>query len=355
LGNYTDPNVLLDRYSADALRYLLVSSPLLNGDDFALIDKDVSDIQRKLGTLWNSYGFLVMYANVDKWTPENSNKNIQGVNLLDKWIVSKLHKLIKVVDENMCVYDLPNATKPIMDFIDDLSNWYIRRSRKRFWKSEDDGDKKSAYQTLHYALVELSKVMAPFTPFIAEEIYKNLTSGESVHLVDFPAANEHLIDDDLNEKMSNTRKIITEALQLRAKNGIKVRQPLSELIIVGYEMQNDFIEILKEEVNVKSVVIKKGLERSIELNTEINEVLRLEGYARELIRIIQEMRKEAGYEVDNRIRVGYEGMAGVFDKFGAMIKKEVLADNLEPGLLEEKDIEKEFLIENNKVVISIKR
>ena len=355
LGNYTDPNVLLDRYSADALRYLLVSSPLLNGDDFALIDKDVSDIQRKLGTLWNSYGFLVMYANVDKWIPENLNKNIQGVSLLDKWIVSKLHKLIKVVDDNMRVYDLPNATKPIMDFIDDLSNWYIRRSRKRFWKSEDDGDKKSAYQTLHYALVELSKVMAPFTPFIAEEIYKNLTSGDSVHLVDFPTANKRLINDDLNEKISNTRKIITEALQLRAKNGIKVRQPLSELIITGYEMQNDFTEILKEEVNVKSVVIKKGSERSIELNTEINEVLRLEGYARELIRIIQEMRKEAGYEVDNRIHVGYEGMTGVFDKFGAMIQKEVLADNLKPGLLGGKDIEKEFLIENNKVVISIKR
>lgn len=176
LGNYTDSNILLDNYSADALRYLLMSSPLLNGDDFTLIDKDVSDIQRKLGTLWNSYGFFVMYANVDNWSP----KDLKGIpkvsNLLDKWIISKLHSLIKTVDENMIAYDLPSASSPMMDFIDNLSNWYIRRSRKRFWKSENDGDKNEAYQTLYYVLVELSKVMAPFTPFIAEEIYGNMVS-----------------------------------------------------------------------------------------------------------------------------------------------------------------------------------
>jgi isoleucyl-tRNA synthetase len=355
LGNYTNPNILLSKYSADALRYLLISSPLLSGDDFALIDKDVSDIQRKLATLWNSYGFFVMYANVDRWSQKTLDKKPQTKKLLDKWIVSKLHKLIKTVDENMFVYDLPNATKPIMDFIDEMSNWYIRRNRKRFWKSEDDGDKKAAYQTLHYVLVELSKVIAPFTPFIAEEIYKNLTDKESVHLDNFPVADEKLIDDELNEKMDNTRNIITKALQLRTKNGIKTRQPLSELIITNYEIQKEFVEIIKEEVNVKNIVIKNGSENEVELNTEITEELRFEGYAREIIRVIQEMRKAANYEIDNRIQVGYRGMDYVFDKFVELIKKEVLANNIQPDLFLENDVEKEFLIEDEKILITIKK
>jgi len=362
LGNYTDSNILLDKYSADALRYLLVNSPLLNGDDFTLTDKDVSDIQRKLGTLWNSYGFFVMYANVDKWeikqgvkTPAYRTGRHGNASLLDKWIISKLHKLIKDVDENMLAYDLPNATKPMMDFIDELSNWYIRRSRKRFWKSEDDGDKNDAYQTLHYVLVELAKVMAPFTPFISEDIYKNLTGGESVHLVDFPAADESLIDESLNEKMESTRNIITEALQLRAKNSIKVRQPLSELIITNYEMQEDFMEIMKEEVNVKNVIIKTGSEKKVELNTEITPELKLEGQAREIIRFIQEMRKEAGYEVDNRIEVRYTGLQEVFAEFGSLIQKEVLANSLDQGDLEKSDLEKEFKIEEAPLLLKIRK
>ncbi len=362
LGNYTDSNILLDKYSADALRYLLVNSPLLNGDDFTLTDKDVSDIQRKLGTLWNSYGFFVMYANVDKWeikqgvkTPAYRTGRHGNASLLDKWIISKLHKLIKDVDENMLAYDLPNATKPMMDFIDELSNWYIRRSRKRFWKSEDDGDKNDAYQTLHYVLVELAKVMAPFTPFISEDIYKNLTGGESVHLVDFPAADESLIDESLNEKMESTRNIITEALQLRAKNSIKVRQPLSELIITNYEMQEDFMEIMKEEVNVKNVIIKIGSEKKVELNTEITPELKLEGQAREIIRFIQEMRKEAGYEVDNRIEARYTGLQEVFAEFGSLIQKEVLANSLDQGDLEKSDLEKEFKIEEAPLLLKIRK
>ncbi|PIP27753.1 MAG: isoleucine--tRNA ligase, partial [Candidatus Moranbacteria bacterium CG23_combo_of_CG06-09_8_20_14_all_39_10] len=272
-----------------------------------------------------------------------------------KWIISKLHKLIKDVDENMLAYDLPNATKPMMDFIDELSNWYIRRSRKRFWKSEDDGDKNDAYQTLHYVLVELAKVMAPFTPFISEDIYKNLTGGESVHLVDFPAADESLIDESLNEKMESTRNIITEALQLRAKNSIKVRQSLSELIITNYEMQEDFMEIMKEEVNVKNVIIKIGSEKKVELNTEITPELKLEGQAREIIRFIQEMRKEAGYEVDNRIEARYTGLQEVFAEFGSLIQKEVLANSLDQGDLEKSDLEKEFKIEEAPLLLKIRK
>ncbi|MEI6267104.1 MAG: isoleucine--tRNA ligase [bacterium] len=354
LGNYTDPNILLDKFSADALRYLLLSSPLLNGEDFSLTDKDVSDIQRKLATLWNSYGFFVMYANIDGWSPTSAGK-VQVENLLDRWIMSKLHKLIQTVDDNMLAYDLPNATKPIMEFIDELSNWYIRRSRKRFWKSEDDNDKNDAYQTLHYVLVKLSCVMAPFTPFIAEEIYKNLTSEESVHLVDYPVADISFIDDKLNEKMSDTRVIIKEALQLRATNKVKVRQPLSEIILTDYSIGEDFQDIIREEVNVKKVVFKSGPVTSVDLNFKISKELQLEGSAREIVRIIQEERKAAGYEIDDRIYVGYRGMEDVFEKFGETIQKEVLAITIESNLLAESDINKKFQVNNNDIEISMRR
>ncbi|MFA7319642.1 MAG: isoleucine--tRNA ligase [Parcubacteria group bacterium] len=393
LGNYTDPNILLDKYSADALRYLLVSSPLLNGDDFALIDKDVSDIQRKLGTLWNSYGFFVMYANVDDWSAQANGQKPEATNLLDKWIVSKLHTLIKTVNKNMLAYDLPNATKPMMDFIDELSNWYIRRSRKRFWKSENDGDKNEAYQTLYYVLVELSKVMAPFTPFVAEEIWRNLSgvsqplrtesqplpspplrtgegvSCDSVHLQDFPMADEKLIDEKVNEQMQAVRDIVTVGLQLRAKSGIKVRQPLSELRITSYGLSEELLEIIKEEVNVKEVVIVEEVEdgenviwseeAKVGLNFEITPELKLEGQAREIVRHIQQMRKEAGYEVDNRITVGYSGMPQIFEneELGRIIAKETLAKEVlsQRSGSPEDDLEKEFEIDGEKIKISIKR
>lgn len=356
LGNFTDPNILINRYGADAFRFYLMQSTLMEGENLNFSDKDLETIHKGMfRMLWNSYSFFVLYANIDKFTPNKDFDPKTLNNLLDKWIISELHILIKEFNECMEKYELHKSARLIPGFVDNLSNWYIRRSRKRFWKSEDDGDKNEAYQTLYYVLVQLSKIMAPFTPFIAEEIYRNLTNKESVHLADFPMVHGDLVDEKLNEKMRNTRNIITEALQLRAKNKIKVRQPLSELIITNYETQDDFIEIIKEEVNVKNITVKKGSEKKIELNTGITEDLRLEGYARELIRVIQEMRKDAGYEVDNRIQVGHKGMEEVFNKFGEIIQREVLANNIQSDLFLEKDIEKEFLIENNKVVISLKR
>jgi len=387
LGNYTDPNILLEKYSADALRYLFINSPLLNGEDFILTDKDVSDVQRKLGTLWQSYSFFVMYANVDKFEISRDAKFCvsAGGNLLDRWIVSKLHSLIKTVDENMLAYDLPNATKPIMDFIDNLSNWYIRRSRKRFWKSENDGDKNEAYATLHYVLVELSKLMAPFTPFIAEEIYRNLTSntspqpspykgegeitpsplqGEgarradevnSVHLADFPITDEKLIDEKLNKEMAKTREIISVGLQKRALAKIKVRQPL-QVASIKYKVSSiDLKNIIQEELNVKEIKTNENQEEEIILDTEITPELKLEGQAREVIRFIQEMRKEAGYEVDNRIEIFYSGESLVFNNFRQLIAKETLANGILSSDEVSADLKKIFEMDGEKLEIGIRK
>jgi isoleucyl-tRNA synthetase len=176
-----------------------------------------------------------------------------------------------------------------------------------------------------------------------------------VHLVDFPLADEKLIDEKLNEEMGKTRSIITEALQLRAKAGIKVRQPLSELRIKNYELREEFLDIIQEEVNIKKASFDQNIAENIELNTEITEDLKLEGQAREIIRFVQEMRKEAGYEVENRIEVFYQGMENVFAKFGKIIQKETLANKLENIKNKKVDLEKEFNIDGEKIILQIKR
>ena len=377
LGNYPDPNIILEKHSADALRFYLLSSPLLHAQNINFSEKAIQDIQRKvLATLWNSYSFFTLYANVDKWSPEKStNYKPKTTNLLDRWIVSELHKLIQEVNQNMEGYDLVRSVKPFEGFVDNLSNWYIRRSRKRFWKSENDDDKNQAYATLHYVLTELAKTMAPFTPFIAEEIYRNLShpsssssprAGEednsSVHLLDFPVADEKLIDSDLNIKMSMVRNAISDGLQDRALNKIKVRQPLQSVHIPGKHESwigtDEYIEIIKEELNVKEVIFGDPTDESDDktyIDTEITPELKLEGQAREIVRYIQEMRKEAGYEVDNRIQVCYNPALEVMEKFGDLIAKEVLADKLEMGEREDADLRKEFNLEGEKFSILIKK
>jgi isoleucyl-tRNA synthetase len=351
-GNVVEPMEVMDKFGADMLRWMLftVNQP---GAPKRFDIKGMQDIMNRVfRMLWNSYSFFTMYAIIDKWEVKDK---WQSENLLDKWVMSELHVLIGNTDSLLEKYDIYAAAGEIEKFIDNLSNWYIRRSRKRFWKSEDDADKESAYQTLHTVLVELSRLMAPFTPFIAEEIYKNLTGEESVHLADFPVVNLELIDQGLNEEMQSARNIITEALQLRAKAGIKVRQPLAELQVMGYKLRDEFLEIIKDELNIKAVVIKESVEKKISLDLEITEELKMEGQAREIIRSIQEMRKEAGYEIDNRIEVGYVGMEGVFNNFGSLIAKEVLATELKTGILDNFDLEKEINIEDAGIKIYLKR
>lgn len=326
LGNYTDPNELMDQYSADSLRFLLLTSPLLNGEDFALHDKDVSDVARKLSMIWNMYDFFTMYASVDGWEfngeLKDPSKDLE--NPLDKWIVSRVHELRNEITENMNVYNIPRALEGVLPFLDDASNWFVRRSRRRFWKSENGVDKLQAYQTLHYVLSYLALILAPFVPFLAEELWGKMVGDGSVHLKDWPEAGE--IDESLLAEMAKVRGYVNEALALRAKNGVKIRQPLASVKVPQNAKSFDFAPILMEELNVKSVEF--GGE-DVEFNFELTPELRAEGLMREIIRHIQAARKKAGLNVDDRIELNFTSenadLLNAFKKFEQEIAKEVLA------------------------------
>lgn len=296
-GNYTDPNELMDKFSADSLRFLLLSSPLLNGEDFALQDKEVGDIARKLGMVWNMYDFFTMYAEVDgwEWNGDLDDPTPDLTNPLDLWITSRLHQLNSEVQAHMDAYDIPSAMKPILPFIDDASNWYVRRSRRRFWKSESDEDKQNAYRTLHYLLTQLSMILAPFTPFLADELFQKMTGGESVHLLDWPQAGH--INQLIIKEMSSLREYVNQGLSLRAQNQLKVRQPLPSVTVPELGTFVDFEEILKEELNVKEVKQSEAFDLDLSVTPE----LKREGMLRETIRHIQNSRKDAGLQVDDRI------------------------------------------------------
>jgi len=351
LGNYTDPNVLMDQYSADALRFVMLSSPVLAGEDFALIDKDVSDTARKLTMIWNVYDFFTMYAEVDGWEFKGDKLKVpvKLENPLDAWIVARLYQLRDEITDGMNKYNLPLATGGILPFVDDLSNWFVRRSRRRFWKSESGSDKAEAYETLHYVLSYLALIMAPFTPFLAEELWQNMMGGESVHLQDWPAAGK--IDKEAIAKMADCRAIITEGLALRMDRNdefgqIKVRQPLASLKYGGEKLDEFYEQIIAEEVNVKSVAHGKALE----LDKKLTDELREEGFVRELIRFVQSARKKAGLNVDDRIKLSVS--CEVPEAYVETLKNEVLATELTNDNYAYDEIVK---VEGENVTISIEK
>jgi isoleucyl-tRNA synthetase len=344
-GNYTDPNELMDQYSADSLRFLLMSSPLMNGEDFSLIDKDVADVARKLSMVWNMYDFFTLYAEVDgwEWNGKLEDPTDELKNPLDVWIVSRIHQLTKEVDKHMQAYDIPNATKPILPFLEDASNWYVRRSRRRFWKSDDDADKQAAYKTLHYVLVQLSHVMAPFTPFLAEELYMKLTGGESVHLRDWPEAGH--INELVLQEMADVRRGIESGLSQRAAAKLKVRQPLKSAGVYmthvpeSSEVAWHYVQIIKEELNVKEATIaevlthgEEGKAYDTKLDLKLTPALKREGMMREVVRNVQSARKQADLNVDDRIQLSLsttdEELRRAIDEHHDVIAEETLAKSL---------------------------
>ena len=407
LGNFTDPNELMDKFSADSLRFLLLSSPLLNGEDFALHDKDVGDVARKLSMIWNMYDFFTMYAEVDGWEfdgelvdplsgkpvctslsstetasahresrssttgdtaelaalkqssylPDVDDLNSRAradvsedeatigavTNPLDIWIISRLHELMAEVEKQMDAYNIPDALSPILPFLDDASNWYVRRSRRRFWRSskgaagaEDDGDKNDAYRTLHYVLVRLSHLLAPFTPFLAEELYHNLTGDdESIHLKDWLPAGA--VDEQIIAEMKAVRDVINDGLSQRASQGVKVRQPLLKLSMnqTDYQQLKPYEDVICEELNIKFLEELGETPDKPILDNTITPELKREGLMREVIRHVQSARKKAGLQVDDRIMLHLatndEQLRQALTEYADTIASETLATMKQPG------------------------
>lgn len=312
LDNYPDPILILDKYGADAMRFYLMGSPAVKAEDLRFSEKGVDEVVKKVEmTLWNSYSFFAMYAALDDSEPTGK---LEPAGQLDKWLLSVTNKLIQDVTKSLDSYDLSLAVRLLTEYIDELSNWYIRRSRKRFWKSENDTDKSSAYETLFFALTTYVKLVAPFMPFIAEEIYQGLVATidkkapESVHLAKWPVADKKAIEKDLEESMTRTREIVNSGLSLRAGSGIKVRQPLSSISYNGARLDKEFEQIICEEVNVKKCEILKQVQNdvNVELNTNITPELAAEGIARDFVRLVQDGRKKADFNIEDRISAAWQ-------------------------------------------------
>lgn len=438
-GNVVDPWTVLDKQGADATRWYFytTSAPWLPSRFHA---DTVSESQRKfMGTLWNTYAFFVLYADIDKFNPTEHKLEDQQLTIMDKWILSCLNSLIKFVDEGLNEYKITETSRAIGDFVDILSNWYVRRSRDRFWGSDMSKNKEAAYTTLYTVLSTLSKIIAPYVPFMAEEIYQNLvrnfdkSAPESVHLCSFPVANEKMIEKKLEAGMGDVLKLVVLGRAARNKSNLKNRQPLAKLFYNGrYELPQSLKELVEDELNVKSVEVsdtsdgfinyelkpqlktlgpkygsllgairgvlqeraseivaavkngdlfkfdaggrdvelsqddllismknKEGYssesdgETTVVLDISLNDALIFEGVEREIVSKIQNMRKEAGFEVTDHIVIGYraEGIAKQVLQ-NADFLKDVLAD----GISEHLDgFTKECDINGDTVTISVKK
>ena len=372
-GNVIDPFEMFDQFGADQLRWFMfsVNQPGLP-KRFDL--KGMRDVQNRVfRMLWNSYSFFTTYAAIDKWEPSlekhGEYKAAVSNNHFDRWILAELHELINSVNEKLDEYDVYGSTKEIELFIDSLSNWYIRLNRGRFWKNENDDDKEDAYTTLHQVLVFLSKIMAPFAPFISEEVYKNLTGKVSVHLAEYPQRSIISFIEEgelLTMLMHRVRIIVSSGLQQRSQSNIKVRQPLSEVRINFPELErlnneegelyNELRSIFLKELNVKKVVFDPSIEESSAvINTDITPELKLEGEMREVVRAIQEGRKKAKFNVEDRITLGYVGKDEVFAQFETDIAREVLATTVQKGVLADAEYQETVTLDGVEFSFSLKR
>ncbi|MEI6040379.1 MAG: class I tRNA ligase family protein, partial [Candidatus Berkelbacteria bacterium] len=325
LKNYPDPVLMFDKYGADAVRLYILSSPVLQAENLNFSEKDLASLSSGMfRMLRNTYSFFLMYANLEGFQPSvNPKTENRNSNVLDQWILSELEILNQNVDEYMEKYELMKASRLFGDFIDNLSNWYLRRSRSRF-KSDDEADKMAAFETLYAVLVRLAKTMAPFTPFVAEEIFKNLTGEQSVHLQDFPKADQDMINKKLNEDMKIVRDLVEKGLAARAEAKIRTRQPLA-CATIKIEISSDLAEIMKDELNVKEVRVDKNLSEQIVLDTVLTPELEAEGEYRDLVRQVQDLRKKAGLSPADKIELFVNNnfeKQNIIEKFKADLIKE---------------------------------
>jgi isoleucyl-tRNA synthetase len=383
-GNVVEPWTVINKYGADALRwYCLTASPPGNVRRFS--EKMVAEVARRfLMTLWNVYSFFVTYANIDHFTP-NSEWVSSAESELDRWIISELNQLIIDVDAALDGYNPTDAGRKIESFVDGLSNWYVRRSRRRFWKSENDADKLSAYNTLYQCLVTLSKLLAPFTPFLAEELYQNLVCSvfpeapDSVHLAEFPVAEDDKIDNKLSADTRLVMKVSSLGRAARSQAAIKVRQPLAYVVVsVASSSEQKTLERLKpqilEEVNVKDlkidahsavakldgqgyVVSGLGGVYLVAVPTEVSPELAAEGMAREIVHRLQMMRRSAAFDIADHIVTYYQGdayISQVVEDFADYIKQETLSRELVKGIPEEAAFTESYRLGGYQILLGVR-
>ena len=394
LKNYPDPMELVSKYGADALRLYLLSSPAVAAENFNFSEKGVDEIYKKVVLrLWNVYKFYELYADTRgslSWNARGSARDQRflskirerSANVLDQWILARLEQLKMEVSKSMDKYELDKAVRPLADFVDDLSTWYIRRSRERFksYEAKPRKDCKEAVLTTKFVLEEFSKIIAPFAPFIAEAIYKSLQSanrppapmlrragkaqGVSVHLENWPNIGRSKVRSQkskvLLKAMAEVRRIASLALEARAKAGIKVRQPLQKLKIknLKFKINENLLNILKDEINVKEIIFDQKIKNEVELDTKITPELKAEGQLRELVRLIQDLRKEAGYLPKDKIYLWLEApkeIESAINKYLNDFKEKIGAKNIEFRRTEKFDAELETKIDNKKIWIEIKK
>ncbi len=358
-GNIVDPWYIMEKYGIDTVRWYFYAANQ-PGEPKLFSEKEVEERLKKfISTLWNCFYFFSTYAPQD--ISVSSSLAVKSRNVLDKWIISKLNKLILEVTELLDGYDITSAARLIEDFvINDLSLWYVRRSRRRFQNPETATELKKASRVLGCVLLNISRLCAPFIPFLSEEIYQKINKKKresrlSVHLADWPKASKKNVDGEINGKMEQVRQIVTKALAERAKAGIKVRQPLLSLQIKEKNLSQDkgFLDLIKEEINVKKVVFGG----KIQLDTSITEELLGEGAVREIIRNIQQMRKEAGFTPEDAISIYFTASP----KFSSLLgknKKKIIKRTKAAGLLEgktQKGVKRNLVIEGEKIKICIKK
>ncbi len=350
-NNYTDPNKLLDQFGADAMRFYLMSTPVMRAQDISFLDDGVKEVNRKLLTLLvNVNKFYSLFYNNNKIL-DNSNSE----DILDKWIISKTNKLIKNSTENLDDYNTVKVCSDVIDFVEDLSTWYVRRSRDRFRDKDNN-----AIQTLAFVLDNVSKIIAPIAPFISEEIYQtlrelNFKKDSSVHLENWPIFNDKKINQNLENEMAIAREVVSVALEKRASEKIQVKQPLQKVTIIGPKINSQLFDVIKDELNVKEVEneVSDKDEIQVILDTTITEELKIEGIAREIIRKVNDYRKKQGLTIKDRIEIKFDTKSvlikNAINNFGKEISHSVQADNI----LIEKNSGKEIEINDEKIIINI--